>query len=292
MNKVYNNIYELRKAKGLSQMDLADKLNINQDTYSKLERGKIQLTIERLELLAEIFGMTVLEIMQYGSETVQQSQIIDNEKVKELENKVLLLEKDLEICRNRYELKVKLIQNELSEIFKDDEIIKRMVIHFLADNNIEYDLIATYFTDKHKLVTELNKITFQVVLNYLDIETKDYIAKYGYQYGSLDSLFSLLDETEQTKFVQKQAKNHYVGFTLNFDWTAENYYKLLEDYNLLDLDFKNLMIQIKHEEEHKIYIEKVLPYQLIPEWDLKPLKKYKENPNYPPQTGFFRIENL
>lgn len=126
MNKVYNNIYELRKAKGLSQMDLADKLNINQDSVSKLERGKIQLTIERLELLAEIFGMTVFEIMQYGGETVQQPQIVDNDKVKELENKVLLLEKDLEICRmnikinNTYKniVYVKIIVSSCKELVK------------------------------------------------------------------------------------------------------------------------------------------------------------------------------
>lgn len=65
MIKVYENILKLRKSKGLSQLDIAEKLGINQDTYSKLERGKIQITIERMYQIAEILDVSIDDILYY-----------------------------------------------------------------------------------------------------------------------------------------------------------------------------------------------------------------------------------
>ena len=39
-------IRELRKAKGLSQNELAEILNISQDAVSKIEQGKVSLSLE------------------------------------------------------------------------------------------------------------------------------------------------------------------------------------------------------------------------------------------------------
>jgi transcriptional regulator with XRE-family HTH domain len=104
MNKIYENIKAIRQAKGLTQTYLAEKVGIAINNYGKLERGEIQLTIERLEQLAEIFGMTVIEIMQYGSGV--ESVKVDSEKVKELEKEI----KDLKEKIQSYE---KIMQDTL-----------------------------------------------------------------------------------------------------------------------------------------------------------------------------------
>ncbi len=44
---------KLRIEKGYSQEYMAAKLGLSQSAYSKIERGKTKLTIERLERLSE-----------------------------------------------------------------------------------------------------------------------------------------------------------------------------------------------------------------------------------------------
>jgi transcriptional regulator with XRE-family HTH domain len=299
MNKVYNNIYELRKAKGLSQMDLADKLNINQDSVSKLERGKIQLTIERLELLAEIFGMTVLEIMQYGGEAVQQPQIIDNEKVKELENKVLLLEKDLEIWKNRYELKINAIKNGFIEILSLQNFIQE-VSKYVFKNHFK-EIIKENITNRIKLVEELNNCPtniFLIQLNYALEDVKNDI-EISHNYDEIIIVYKMLNKKERDDILLKALKNLYISISINFEWSKEHYNQAIEECKLLGYDFTNTVDNTHHftfrfddsEEAYIMYNEKIRPQELLNWIQVKNLKEYKENPLYK-QTGFFRIDNL
>lgn len=68
MNKLYATIKAIRVKKGLTQEEVAEKLNTTQGNYTRIERGQTQLTVERLEELADIFQMSVSAILEYGSE--------------------------------------------------------------------------------------------------------------------------------------------------------------------------------------------------------------------------------
>ncbi len=83
---IHENIKVLRLQKRLSQLDVAEALNISQGAYAQLENGKTEITLNRLEQLAGIFGMTVIELLQYGSGV--ESVKVDSEKVKELEREI------------------------------------------------------------------------------------------------------------------------------------------------------------------------------------------------------------
>lgn len=61
-----NKIRTLRELKGYSQDFMAEKLNVSQKTYSRLESGHVKLDIERLKEISE-----VLE--------VEPSALLDNE---------------------------------------------------------------------------------------------------------------------------------------------------------------------------------------------------------------------
>lgn len=54
-----NNIRELRKIKGLSQKELADKLNSDQSVVSKWELGKALPETSKLIKLSEIFEVSI-----------------------------------------------------------------------------------------------------------------------------------------------------------------------------------------------------------------------------------------
>lgn len=60
-----------RKAVGLTQAQLAERLNLSLDAVSRLERGNIGLTVERMVELAEIFGCETADLLHEGSTRVR-----------------------------------------------------------------------------------------------------------------------------------------------------------------------------------------------------------------------------
>ena len=79
-------ILQLRKEKGWTQLELAEKLNITDKAVSKWERGVGFPDIKMIEPLAEIFNVSVLEIMR--SERVSE-QSIPTENASEAINNVI-----------------------------------------------------------------------------------------------------------------------------------------------------------------------------------------------------------
>jgi transcriptional regulator with XRE-family HTH domain len=58
-----NIISELRKKAGMTQQDLADKLNITDKAISKWERGLSSPDIDTIPRIAQIFGVTSEELL-------------------------------------------------------------------------------------------------------------------------------------------------------------------------------------------------------------------------------------
>ena len=54
----------LRVQAGLSQVQVAERLGVSQAAYSRLEKGEVRLTLERLMVLAEVYGVEVGVLMQ------------------------------------------------------------------------------------------------------------------------------------------------------------------------------------------------------------------------------------
>ena len=54
---------EIRKQKGLTQEELAQKLGVKDITISRYERGERQLTIEKAQAIANVLGCTISELI-------------------------------------------------------------------------------------------------------------------------------------------------------------------------------------------------------------------------------------
>jgi len=63
MKKYIDRIIELRKSKSLMQKQIADKLGMTQVSYSKIETGKTELTLDRLFKIADILDVNVIELI-------------------------------------------------------------------------------------------------------------------------------------------------------------------------------------------------------------------------------------
>ena len=77
-------IAELRKEKGLTQLELAEKIGVTDKAVSKWERDLSCLDINSLPNLADILGVSVDELMQIKKEAEMPKQ-----SVKEIVNLIL-----------------------------------------------------------------------------------------------------------------------------------------------------------------------------------------------------------
>ena len=62
--KINEKIYSLRKEKGLSQEELANKLNVSRQTVSKWETGESNPDFDKIVPLCELFGITTEELLR------------------------------------------------------------------------------------------------------------------------------------------------------------------------------------------------------------------------------------
>lgn len=82
-----------RLEKGFSQENMADMLGISTTAYGDLERGKTEMTVNRLQKVAEILNLQVVDFLALPVEVVP------------LQNELLLLEIDkLKAEKERFEL--------------------------------------------------------------------------------------------------------------------------------------------------------------------------------------------
>ncbi|UOE46776.1 helix-turn-helix transcriptional regulator [Mucilaginibacter sp. SMC90] len=102
---VGKNIRTLRHQHGWSQEDVANRLGISIPAFSKIETGVTDINLSRLEQIANIFEVNVVNILALDTEevdmkpsslSVAQKKLIDREsEIANLQRKVILLYEEL-----------------------------------------------------------------------------------------------------------------------------------------------------------------------------------------------------
>jgi transcriptional regulator with XRE-family HTH domain len=59
-----NNVKQVRKEKGFAQEEVAEKINIGLRAYQKIESGETKLDVERLQELAKVFNVSMLDLVK------------------------------------------------------------------------------------------------------------------------------------------------------------------------------------------------------------------------------------
>lgn len=83
---VGNKILELRKSKGYSQEDIANKLNVSRQTVSKWETNQSMPDFDKIVPLCDLFGITTDELLREGKE--------EKEKLQEMKYKTVEVSND------------------------------------------------------------------------------------------------------------------------------------------------------------------------------------------------------
>lgn len=102
---VGKNIRALRHQHGWSQEDVANRLGISIPAFSKIETGVTDINLSRLEQIANIFDVNVVNILALDAEetdmkpsslSLAQKKLIDREsEIANLQRKVILLYEEL-----------------------------------------------------------------------------------------------------------------------------------------------------------------------------------------------------
>lgn len=64
MQQVTKKVKEERKKRGVSQLEMAEYLNMTQSSYSKIEQGKQKLLVEDLVKIAEKFDISIDRLLR------------------------------------------------------------------------------------------------------------------------------------------------------------------------------------------------------------------------------------
>ena len=67
---VNEKIRKFREAKDWSQEQMADKLNMSLNGYAKIERGESKIYLDKLEQIAQVFDIDVIELMQSDGKNI------------------------------------------------------------------------------------------------------------------------------------------------------------------------------------------------------------------------------
>ena len=149
-----NRLKELRKQKGLTQQELADKISVSKITVLRWENEERQIKPEKAQQLADHFGVSVGYLLGYDDVPkelideleLQLDHVLTPTEKEDLENNPELRNHYLSIVRNR------LLHNQRKEVEKtaqafDKDFIRLLKEYsiYLSDNQIEQikDLMKT-----------------------------------------------------------------------------------------------------------------------------------------------------
>ena len=82
---IADNIKRFRAVKGLSQKQVALDVGMNQPQYSRIENGKVEPTLTTLGKIAEVFEVSVADLVKENQEDLDNLNLSLMEKIKQIE---------------------------------------------------------------------------------------------------------------------------------------------------------------------------------------------------------------
>jgi transcriptional regulator with XRE-family HTH domain len=115
IKKIVTSIKTLRELKGISRKEIALQLNIGVSGYSKIERGEIDLTLNKLFKISEIIGYSLIEIIEF-----EPKELLSKNNSISSRNKNTLPKKNAIVNYEYIEKYIALLENEIKSLKKID----------------------------------------------------------------------------------------------------------------------------------------------------------------------------
>ena len=114
-----NKIKNIRELKNFTQEYMADKLEISQAAYSKLEKGDLKISQDKLNKIAEILDVNLEDIKDFGNKRILNSY----NSIKGNNSNITYSNQDIILIRKLYEDKINLLEKLVQ---KQEEEIKNL----------------------------------------------------------------------------------------------------------------------------------------------------------------------
>ena len=108
-----NKIKNIRELKNLTQEFIAEKLDVSQAAYSRMENGETKITDEKLNQIAEILEVKPEDIKAFDSQKYFNS--VGNVEGDNNYNGIYISENDTELIKKLYEDKIVLLEELLNQ---------------------------------------------------------------------------------------------------------------------------------------------------------------------------------
>ena len=221
MIKIGRKISDMRKEKDMTQMELAEKLNISYQAVSNWERGNSMPDISKLPELAKLFSITIDDLLDESSPMI--NHIIDNTVDEYCQNDKVNVSELAEIAPIMKPSQINTTLEKIENISIDD---LTDLIPFLDDDTIDE------FSKNAKNPNELVKVADYVSENILD----ELIIKFVNQGEDINCLLSFVGENTLNYIT-----NYY--FDNQMFSKLKPLYPFLSDTTLDNLAQKSLEIQ-------------------------------------------------
>jgi transcriptional regulator with XRE-family HTH domain len=93
MKNLADNIRTIREDKNLKQIEVATHIGVDKSAYSKIEKGTRALTVDELQKMAQLFGMTTDQIINFEGK-IPQEVVIEDKTATEQIRLIAELEED------------------------------------------------------------------------------------------------------------------------------------------------------------------------------------------------------
>ncbi|WP_310557272.1 helix-turn-helix domain-containing protein [Flavobacterium sp.] len=88
------NIKKIREQKGMMQKEIASIANMQASNYSKIESGQRDISVEALDKISKLFGMTVDEIIYFEDKKTPKPITVEDKTVNEKIHLISQLEEE------------------------------------------------------------------------------------------------------------------------------------------------------------------------------------------------------
>lgn len=245
--KLNEKIYKLRKQKGWSQDDLSEKVGVSRQAISRWENGQALPELEKTKILAQIFEISLDELVNENE--------ITNSNVENEKNENKRLQKDITIKKNR-KIIFFLVFAVVISIFVAIVLYRYLMINLFCNrlNEIEYNNFHL-----EKIIADSSD-SYQIVTEYIDYFYKDNYCKTEYldpktnnilklEYEKLGEYYYNINLEEGNYKLIQLPRNTIIDYPKDII-RSEIRYAL----NLYPDSFKN-KLELALKFEYKIYID-------------------------------------
>ena len=143
------NVARLRKENGMTQEELAEKIDVKKQTISNIERGERYPTFENLEKISQILNANAIQLFGTPNEiAVSDTPVILN-KIDEYNGKIQTLLKVENLLKDEF------FKNEVDKVAKDIQIITDFTkTKSVVDENGEQVVDSNYRLRRRKPAIE------------------------------------------------------------------------------------------------------------------------------------------